>query len=220
MLKKSSLIARICALIGACLFSLSANAALYDRGNGLIYDDMLDITWLQDANYAKTSGYDADGNMSWASANAWADQLTYGGYDDWRLPSAGANPQDGYNQISGELGYMYYMNLNGPRYGGGCGTCKSNTYFKDGETGLTVDFYNISNSNLNGSGYWYMEDKSRLFTYGFRMWSGYLDSGYSKSTELYAWAVADGDIAAVPIPAAAWLFGSALLGLVGIKRRR
>ncbi len=29
--------------------SLSANAALYDRGNGLIYDDVLDITWLQAA---------------------------------------------------------------------------------------------------------------------------------------------------------------------------
>ena len=31
-------------------------AALYDRGEGLIYDDVLDITWLQDANYAMTSG--------------------------------------------------------------------------------------------------------------------------------------------------------------------
>ena len=29
-----------------------------------------------------------------------------------------------------------------------------------------------------------------------------------------------GRIAAIPIPAAAWLFGSALLGLVGIKRRK
>ena len=41
------------------------NAALIDRGGGLIYDDVLDITWLQDANYAQTSGYDADGFMNW-----------------------------------------------------------------------------------------------------------------------------------------------------------
>ena len=40
------------ALVGLSLITLSANAALYDRGNGLIYDDVLDITWLQDANYA------------------------------------------------------------------------------------------------------------------------------------------------------------------------
>ena len=32
------------ALVGLSLITLSANAALYDRGNGLIYDDVLDIT--------------------------------------------------------------------------------------------------------------------------------------------------------------------------------
>ena len=51
----------------ACLFvviSSSSHAALYDRGNGLIYDDVLNITWMQDANYAKTSGYDPDGAMT------------------------------------------------------------------------------------------------------------------------------------------------------------
>ena len=42
------------ALVGLSVLTLSANAALYDRGNGLIYDDILDITWLQDANYAAT----------------------------------------------------------------------------------------------------------------------------------------------------------------------
>ena len=68
----------------ACLFvvvSSSSHAALYDRGNGLIYDDGLDITWLQDANYAQTSGYDSDGTMTWSEASTWAAQLEYGGYD-------------------------------------------------------------------------------------------------------------------------------------------
>jgi len=32
--------------------------------------------------------------------------------------------------------------------------------------------------------------------------------------------VKTGDLAPVPIPAAAWLFGSGLLGLIGISRRR
>lgn len=68
------------------LASNAARATLIDRGGGMIYDTDLNITWLADANYAKTSGYDADGLMTWAAANAWAQNLTYGGYTDWRLP--------------------------------------------------------------------------------------------------------------------------------------
>ena len=48
---------KILTIISMSVLPFTANAALYDRGNGLIYDDVLDITWLQDANYAKTSGY-------------------------------------------------------------------------------------------------------------------------------------------------------------------
>ena len=107
-------------LIFLLLLSFNATAALYDRGNGLIYDDVLDITWLQDANYAQTSGYDSDGRMHWLQAKAWAAQLSYDGHDDWRLPSANlmnsANPcydyygscDFGYNNTTGELGHMFY----------------------------------------------------------------------------------------------------------------
>lgn len=49
--------------------------ALIDRGGGLIYDDVLDITWLQDANYAMTSQYDVDGLMTWNEATNWAANL-------------------------------------------------------------------------------------------------------------------------------------------------
>ncbi|MEQ1637543.1 MAG: hypothetical protein ABL903_12705 [Methylococcales bacterium] len=38
----------------------TAEANLIDRGNGMIFN----ITWLADANYAKTLGYDADGAMA------------------------------------------------------------------------------------------------------------------------------------------------------------
>ena len=55
----------------------NAEATLFDRGNGLIYDDVLDITWLQDADYSKTSVYSSNGMMTWYDATAWADQLEY-----------------------------------------------------------------------------------------------------------------------------------------------
>jgi hypothetical protein len=81
----------------------SAQAALVNRGGGMIYDTTLNLTWLADMNYAKTSGYAAsgvapgstydtitiwsDGRMGWDAANKWADNLVYGGFSDWRLPT-------------------------------------------------------------------------------------------------------------------------------------
>jgi hypothetical protein len=50
---------------------------------------VLGITWLQDTNHARTSGYDTDGRMNWAAANAWAATFVHGGYSDWRLPTVG-----------------------------------------------------------------------------------------------------------------------------------
>ncbi len=48
------------ALILTLGMTTSANATpidqLIDRGNGMIYDTHEDLTWLQDANYAQTSG--------------------------------------------------------------------------------------------------------------------------------------------------------------------
>lgn len=104
------------ALATAGLLSSGAvQAALNDRGGGLIYDDVLNITWLADANYARTSGYDSDGLMDFSAANTWAAGLSYGGYDDWRLPSAlnqdGSGPCLGFNCTSSEMGHMFYNNL-------------------------------------------------------------------------------------------------------------
>jgi len=98
-MRLSRLIGALCA-VGIPLLSTLSNAALIDRGGGLIYDDVLDITWLQDTNYALTNG-DDDGRMSWTEANAWAAGLSYYDavrdvtYDDWRLPTL--SPIDGIN---------------------------------------------------------------------------------------------------------------------------
>jgi hypothetical protein len=75
------------AMLLVLAFALSAQADLFDRGGGMVYSDEMDLTWLLDANYARTSGYDADGYMTWTDANNWAENLVFGGYDDWRLPT-------------------------------------------------------------------------------------------------------------------------------------
>ncbi|MFC1837247.1 CFI-box-CTERM domain-containing protein [Thermodesulfobacteriota bacterium] len=117
-------------LLILCAISIIANSSivnanLYPRCGGMIYDDDLDITWLQDANYAQTSGYDSngimDGKISWSEAMSLADNLVHAGYDDWRLPSAlnqdGSGPCEGYDCVESEIGHLFLIELNG--IGGG-----------------------------------------------------------------------------------------------------
>jgi hypothetical protein len=200
------------ALVGLSVLTLSANAALYDRGNGLIYDDTLDITWLQDANYAQTSGYDVDGRMTWANANTWAAGLSYGGYDDWRLASAGDPPTGFYNVTTGELGHMFYNNLGNTAYN----SILDNVSFTDTTPGGgTESFLNVQ-SYL----YWLGEEYAPITVsaWAFNTNGGNQYNGDKRGIN-YSWAVRAGDVSSVPVPAAAWLFGTALLGLVGVKRR-
>lgn len=80
------------ALAAGLFLSCAAQAALIDRGGGLLYDNVLNITWLQDATYAQTSGADSDGYMNWYQAKDWAANLSYYDsvrgvtHDNWRLP--------------------------------------------------------------------------------------------------------------------------------------
>ena len=92
-----------------------SNATIIELGGGLVYDDVLKITWLQDANYAQTTGSDdllygsnTDGTMRWDDAVTWAEDLVYQGHKDWRLPLTpvvcyGPNPC-----TTSEMGYLYW----------------------------------------------------------------------------------------------------------------
>ena len=64
-------------LLTVCLVALplTANSALIDRGNGLIYDDLLDITWLQDANYDGTFRVDGKQFSSRKDAEEYVDEM-------------------------------------------------------------------------------------------------------------------------------------------------
>jgi hypothetical protein len=81
----------------------TAQAALIDRGNGMIYDTVLNVTWLQDANLAQSNNFglvgndsggyplvDVDGTMTQDTAKDWISLMnaaSYKGYSDWRLPT-------------------------------------------------------------------------------------------------------------------------------------
>ena len=120
-------------------FTGAADATLINRGGGLIYDDVLKITWLQDANYAKTqydnSGGalgDADGLMNWGTANTWAANLSYDDsvrgvvYDDWRLPTVkpinGDNFVYAVNYSNGGQDLGYNLSAPGTPYEGSTGS--------------------------------------------------------------------------------------------------
>jgi hypothetical protein len=192
------------------LSSLGVEAALIDRGNGMIYDEVLNITWLQDANYAQTqyetnSGEpglegDADGRMTWNAAQSWADNLIYNGYDDWRLPSISSIIPG-----TSELAHLWTVTL--------------------GNSSLLTlaDPF----SHLQSSQYWLGTGGSFDASNGSESPLAPSDT----SLEFYAWAVRDGDIdpdhvpvtpepISTPIPAALWLFGSALVGLKAVNRHR
>ncbi len=182
-----------------------AHALLIDRGRGLIYDTDRDITWVQDANLCVTLGNclnSVSGEMTWSDANAWANALVYGGYDDWRLPSAlnedGTGPCFFYYCTS-EMGHLYYSELGG--------IPGQDLSFRTGSHG---PFPNIQFA------YWSNTEGDPGFAWFFAFDSG---SQYIRTLDVQwsAWAVRPGD-SPVPEPETLALFTTGLFGLGGLRR--
>ncbi len=192
------------------VISVDAHSELFDRGCGLIYDDVLDITLTQDARLVRPDNPPTDPNplgspnawgvgfIGWFDAVDWADALEYPDscrdllWNDWRLPSAynydepkpatavGGNPCIGFNCTKGEMGYLYYVALGNTSAGGLVNTC-----FTDGTTGEERCF-----ENMGSYAYWYGEPPD---TYPFWFFSFY--NGYQGIADCHiGWAVRDGDV--------------------------
>lgn len=214
--------------ISFSILSFNTNAALLERLGGLAYyDDEADLTWLADANYAATIGYDGDGLLTWEEANIWLSDLNVGGVSGWRLPETidvnndGATYSSifqgvdyGYNITThSELSNMYYNvlgNMASYDTSGNPTACFGTGCFLN-----TGPFTNVQ-SGFYQSGTQFGSDTLRI-------WGLYADGAqdyHYKTQSSYVWAVQSGDIGVVPVPAAAWLFGSGLLGLIAMARRK
>ncbi|MDB4090625.1 DUF1566 domain-containing protein [Pseudomonadales bacterium] len=204
-------------LIAATLLALScsSNAALemrdldgdFSNGHEGVYDDVLDITWLANAN-------SAGGQLNWNAAEDFVTNLnstSHLGVTAWRQPTAsncvGTNCGNVASDTDDELGYQFFQNFGA--------TAGSNITSGTNSTNLALF------SNVQNDFYWTGFDSgSSTLAYYFTTVSG-VQSNIQKASEFSVWAVTDGMAGtAVPVPAAAWLLGSALAGLLMVRRKR
>ena len=263
-MKQLSVVGTLCAAMAGLLGSGSAQATLVDRGGGMLYDTVLNVTWLQDANYAATSEYcetlgnchpmgGPTGRMTWLQANTWANNLNYGGYSDWRLPHMRArngvswispvtggssesfwNGQGdiGYNMSppTNELAVMHYVHLGAKGFLSPL-TGERQPDFGVGPYDQEVDIAPVKNlvSMLYWTGGNFCDPvgnapcetfDNSLGPLAFDFYSGNQGAPYPNNALLLAWAVRDGDVAAIPLPGSVALLagGLALLGLVSRRR--
>lgn len=182
----------------------SSNASLVYRdeyvsqGYGLVYDSAQNITWTQFA----VAGY----NKSLSQAFGIVNTANSGGYyslTGWRLPS-----ETELLTLYGELPGTYGSNKVGTvQFGSGPNDHFSNIqpiYWSNHppflDTGIEVAF----------------KTQPAIFEPPAGT-SRYVDTYYQNSV----WLVRNGDVTTVvPIPAASWMFGSALVGFIGFFRRK
>jgi len=210
-MNKLSFVGVLCTVVLAVL-STTANAAFMGRletspGSGVFqayYDDLLNITWTTNANI--------NGTDSWANQLAWAAGLSIDGVAGWRLPSMDVNGDNTIVNCVTASQADCMDNEYGHLFNYGKDTTKGN--------GIVPGISTVPFTMVQSDIYWSGTARDAFNTWTYRFDSG---SNLSVSTEgnpRFAWAVRAGDVSEVPVPAAAWLFGTGLIGLIGMARRK
>ena len=186
------------------------------NGDGIadaFYDTTLDITWVADVLYPKSTAFDPDGNglVSYADAVAWTASLDLGGTTGWRLPKYEAC-------CHSELYRLYYDTLGNTGQTFGSGGPIDGSGFAN-----TANFRNVT------SGFYLLGTDPLVNATDPTTFEGDPLSGYDfrDATEFGsfwpAWAVHDGDVPSVVAPAVpepqTWALLFAGLALVGVKVR-
>lgn len=193
-------------------FSNVSVAELFDRGDGLIYDNVLDITWLQNANLAASnlfgltydeplgyymsdnSGYEGyiysfNNSMNWPGAMFWIDAMNtanYLGFNDWRLPDMDKNNDGTVVVCATSTESECQDNEFGHLYYYGTGTTLGS-----GITSSNPDpFINVLNGYLSSTEH-ALNTKS---VWNFRFNYNYRMDVSGKNSNLHVWAVRSGDV--------------------------
>lgn len=170
----------------------------------------------------------SDGRMPWGAALHWIDAMNaarYLGYRHWRLPLINdvggpgcSSAECGFNVLTGSAATTVYSEMASLYY-----DTLANLAVIDAD-GNEQPGWGLANTgpftNLQAAGYWSGLDYNPNEDVA---WAVYFDNGHQdgslKSNRHYAMAVHPGDIATVPVPAAAWLLGAGV-GLLAAYRRR
>jgi hypothetical protein len=184
--------------------------------------------------------------MNWTNANTWAASLNpYGSsVTGWRLPTV--SPVDGTTADDGNTSYIgtedrgHNVSAPGTLYAGSTASEMAHLFYNTlgdksscNPATSTVSScvaqagYGLTNtgpfSNVPSLPYWSATEyaPATILAWYFSASFGGQYEG-NKPDNAYAWAVHSGDVGAstVPVPAAVWLFGSGLLGLIGAASRR
>jgi hypothetical protein len=187
------------------------------------------IVWLDYSNdYSTSAGYaKLIDQVTWASnlgttlsnvkLNTGVSVNWNGG---WRLPNTvdskfvwGTNGTTtaGYNITSSEFGHLYYTELLNKGY-----------YDTNGNEQQGWGLVNKGPfSNLQSSAYWFGTEFTGYPNNGWMFDGGF---GFQSTNDVAApqlgMAVRSATVTPTPIPAAAWLMGSGLIGLFGFTRRK
>lgn len=177
----------------------TALAELQTRGEGMVYDTDRNITWVVDMGLVRA--------MTWADANAWAENLTYAGYSDWRLPRANvpdaschseygypSSDSTGYHCTGGELGHLFYEELGGTR--------DHHITRSDDPDVARFDFENLRPFGLNGMLFW-TGNRQFLTMTSQRAWSYSFHNGEQRvrplNSQQHVLAVREGDVRATRV---------------------
>jgi len=237
---------KIMALItGLVLFSTVclAQAGLTTIGTVTYGGSDYNLIWDKNNNGNSVVWLDySNGNLDWSAQSAWAaglgeqlSNINTPGYSitwtdqAWRLPNMVDGPlvfgyegdpdhdgiytyAVGYNLANSEMGYLYYTEFDNLGF-----------YANDGshpQSGWGLENTGVF-ENLIGSVYW---SGTECVVDSTGVWFFNLSNGIQNvgntDAGMYGLALRGGTVSAVPIPAAIYMLGSGLIGLVSLRKRK